>query len=180
MSELFFSSDPHFGHENILKFVNYDGDRVRPEFDSIEDMDETLVERHNSVVGPNDKWYCLGDVSFKLDVFHRIMPRLNGKKRLILGNHDTFHHSEYYRHFEKIQESWQPQRHILFTHRPVWLTEQDPGHVKINVHGHVHRMRKEISPCHHNISCEMTNYTPISWDELHTRIGLDPKDYPRQ
>lgn len=171
MSTLFFSSDPHFGHENILKFINYDGDQVRPEFSSIEEMDEAIIERHNKTIGPNDTWYCLGDVSFKLDVFHRIIPRLNGKKRLILGNHDKFRMKEYSQWFTKIQESWQPQRDLLFTHRPVFMGSPE-GENKFNIHGHVHRTRSELSPRHLNISMEMTNYTPISYEEICDKLGV--------
>jgi calcineurin-like phosphoesterase family protein len=160
---VWFSSDHHFGHSNILKFINYEGDQVRPGFDSIKDMDETIIERHNEFVKPTDKWYCLGDISFDIESFHRIMPRLNGHKRLILGNHDKFPMKEYLKYFEKIMESWQPQREILFTHRPVLV---NTDRVKLNVHGHVHRMRKEISDNHMNISLEMTNYYPIHWDQI--------------
>ena len=172
MAELFFVSDTHFNHANILKFVNYEGDLVRPEFDSVEDMDETMIERWNSVVKAEDKIYHLGDVSFDLKAFHRIMPRLNGKKRLILGNHDKFDMSEYLRFFEKIQESWQPTRRTLFTHRPVYMGGTE-GHEKFNIHGHIHRTRKEmISPQHLNVSVEMTNYAPIHWDEICKKLGI--------
>lgn len=170
MKGVWFSSDLHLSHANILKFVNYEGDRVRPEFSSVEEMDEEIVRRHNSVVGQFDKWYCLGDVSMNLTAFHRIMPRLNGRKRLILGNHDKFHILEYVKYFEKIMESWQPVRDVLFTHRPVHLGDHHEK-VKFNVHGHVHRTRGEISPKHLNISVEQTNYTPIHWNEIMKKLG---------
>lgn len=171
MSELWFVSDTHFGHANILNFVNYDGDRVRPEFDSVEDMDETMIERWNERVKPEDKVYHLGDVSFTQQHYRRCMPRLNGKKRLILGNHDKLEMKDYLAHFEKVMESWQPVRNLLFTHRPVFM-EGLEGSGKINVHGHVHRTRKEMSPQHLNISVEQTNYAPIHWDEICTKLGV--------
>ena len=171
MKDVWFSSDLHLSHANILKFVNYEGDRVRPEFSSVEEMDEEIVRRHNSVVGQFDKWYCLGDVSMNLTAFHRIMPRLNGRKRLILGNHDKFHILEYVKYFEKIMESWQPTRKTLFTHRPAYFGPLDTREI-YSIHGHVHRRRTEISPKHLNISVEQTNYTPIHWDEICKRLKI--------
>jgi len=169
-NDLWFISDTHFGHANILKFVNYDGDKVRPEFDSVQDMDETMIERWNSVVKPGDKVYHLGDVAFFEPAYHKAMERLNGKKRLILGNHDKFRMKDYLIYFEKVQESWQPVRNILFTHRPIFMGGME-GFEKFNVHGHVHRTRNQLSPQHLNISIEMTNYTPIHWDEICTKLG---------
>lgn len=170
--DLFFISDTHFSHDNILKFVNYEGDRVRPEFTSGEEMNEALIENWNRVVSPSSKIYHLGDVTMDLKSYHSIMPRLNGRKRLILGNHDNFKMSEYTRYFEKILESWQPIRRLLFTHRPVLMGGEE-GSGKINVHGHVHRTRNQkITPQHLNISCEMTNYTPIHWDEICQKLRI--------
>lgn len=82
---IFVTSDLHFGHKNILKF----NPETRP-YDSIEEHDEALVDNWNSVVGPNDTVWNLGDLSFHRD-FNKtldILERLNGQHHLILGNHD--------------------------------------------------------------------------------------------
>jgi len=51
-------------------------------------MDEVIIENHNKVVGPNDLFYFLGDLSFQLDVARKAIPRMNGKWYFIFGNHD--------------------------------------------------------------------------------------------
>lgn len=85
MSKIFVTSDLHFGHKNILKF----NPETRP-YDNIEEHDEALIDNWNSVVGPNDVVWNLGDLSFHRN-FNKtldILGRLNGKHHLILGNHD--------------------------------------------------------------------------------------------
>jgi calcineurin-like phosphoesterase family protein len=77
-----FTSDTHFSHANIIKYCN------RP-FQDIYEMDRTMVQRWNEVVGPEDTVYHLGD--FAMGGRHtgfKFLPRLNGTKHLILGNHD--------------------------------------------------------------------------------------------
>lgn len=176
MKNVWFSSDWHFGHRNLLNFVKGDGSPARtfiPDgeiterpFASVEEMDEVMIARHNERVGQYDKFYCLGDVSMNLTRFHSIMPRLNGKKRLILGNHDGFKFSEYGKYFEKIMESWQPLRNVVFTHRPI-LLGQDDHHKKltVNVHGHTHNHVMADSK-YMNICVEHTNYAPILGEDI--------------
>lgn len=163
MMNVFFVSDTHFAHSNMLNFTNYEGEKVRPEFSSVEEMNEVMIENWNKTIKPSSKVYHLGDICFNLTEFHKIMPRLNGKKRLILGNHDKFSMSEYMKYFEKIQESWQPVRDVVFTHRPIHLGDHHEK-VKYNFHGHIHR-HENISPRHLNLCVEMTDYSPIHWEE---------------
>ena len=169
MADVWFSSDPHFSHNNIIKFTNDKGELIRP-FATVHDMDEYIIERHNSVVKQTDKWYCLGDVGFNRASLERILPRLNGHKRLILGNHDRFDMRFYTQYFAKVMESWQPEREILFTHRPVLLGDHDHhDKVKINVHGHVHQNTIN-DPRYLNLSMEAINYTPVNFDTIHQTI----------
>jgi calcineurin-like phosphoesterase family protein len=85
MSNVFFTSDTHYGHKNIIEYSN------RP-FTDVEDMNESLIENWNSVVKPGDRVYHLGDFSW-CDP-KPIFDRLNGQKYLILGNHDDLKQHE--------------------------------------------------------------------------------------
>lgn len=87
----FFTADHHFGHANILKYEdamrrNAFGGR----FQTVEEMDEFLVEQWNATVLPGDQVYCLGDMSFKQAVLEAVLPRLHGEKILVVGNHDPY------------------------------------------------------------------------------------------
>lgn len=76
MSEVFFVSDTHFGHRGIIEFS--ETKPFRP-FASIEEHDEELVRRWNSVVGVKDIVWHLGDFCFgKRNL--EIAARLNGNK----------------------------------------------------------------------------------------------------
>jgi len=168
--DVWFVSDQHFGHENMLKFTKEDGSPVRPEFTSVQDMNEYMIARHNEKIGQSTKVYFLGDVAFKLDIFHSIMPRLNGKKRLILGNHDKFSMTEYLKYFEKIYESWQPVRNVLFTHRPIHMGDHH-GKVQFNCHGHTH-YRIINDPRYLNLCVENWDYSPVHWSKIQKELKL--------
>ena len=83
MEKIFFTSDTHFGHANIIKYC------ARP-FASVQEMNRELIARWNAVVGPRDTVYHLGDFAFgKASEAPTFLRKLNGaKKILIRGNHD--------------------------------------------------------------------------------------------
>lgn len=163
MSRIFVFSDPHFGHANILKFTNFNGGLVRPEFSSIEEMDETIVANINKVVTEQDDiLYCLGDVFFGEG--HKHIQRLKGRKRLIVGNHDNIKSPHLLNNFQKIL-LWRmfPEYNCLLTHVPVH--QSTLYKCKWNVHGHIHRNPSPPGP-YINVSVEMINYTPILLEDL--------------
>lgn len=82
----FRTSDLHLGHGNVIKYSG------RP-FASADEMNEGIVERWNSVVGPDDDVDVLGDVCMgKLSETLPIIGLLNGRKVLLPGNHDKCWH----------------------------------------------------------------------------------------
>lgn len=163
---VWFISDTHFGHANILTFADEQGRRVRPEFASVEEMDEQLVTNWNASVRPSDHIYHLGDVAMRRQDVERIMPRLHGHKRLVRGNHDIFKTAMYYRFFDEIYGS-RVLDGMLFTHIPVH--PQSLGRFRANIHGHIHE-RKEYGPGYLNISVERTGYQPLSLEEISARV----------
>ena len=80
---IFFTADLHLGHANIIKHC------TRP-FLSSDEMDDYLISVWNSRVCSNDNIYIIGDFIFRsVKSPEDYLKRLNGKKHLILGNHDT-------------------------------------------------------------------------------------------
>lgn len=79
---IWFTADTHFGHKNIIEYAH------RP-FNSVDEMDEALINNWNNVVMTNDEVYHLGDVALcNTNKLKDILNRLNGKIYLIRGNHE--------------------------------------------------------------------------------------------
>ena len=176
MSNRFVISDTHFGHTNSwAKFKLPNGDPLRP-FTSTEEMDEAMVERWNAVVGPHDTVYHLGDVVINRKSLHHV-KRLNGKKRLIRGNHDIFKDQDYRdAGFESLYGVRVFVDKFILSHIPLH-PECVTDRFRVNVHGHLHAnevMRglsyREVDPRYLCVCVEHTNYTPLSFDEVEARI----------
>jgi len=177
---MWFVSDTHFNHENILKFKRDDDTPVRPGFEDVSHMNETMIDNWNRLVKPTDKVYHLGDVAFGRDAsFEAIMRRLNGHKRLIMGNHDKFPIQVYARHFEKIG-SWRQFKDqripFICCHYPLHPSALSGRKTAYCVHGHVHYRDVTMNDTkvpderYINICVEKTNYSPIHLDELLMRM----------
>ena len=158
---IFVISDTHFGHSNILKFKTTDGEPLRL-FESVEHMNETMVENWNRVVADDDIVYHLGDVYFGQG--HEVLSRLKGRKRLILGNHDNAKSPEILNNFQKIL-MWRmfPEYNCLLTHVPVHASSLYK--TKYNLHGHVHKNSVPES-IYINCCVEMLNFTPTPIEDL--------------
>lgn len=165
MSNVFFISDTHFGHKGIVQFLRDDGTKLRP-WQTVEEMDEVLVENWNKVVGPSDRVYHLGDVAIN----RRCLPvlgRLKGRKKLIRGNHDIFKLKDYAPYFDDLCGVYVLADMILshIPSPPDCITKR----FGTNVHGHLHA-NKRPEPFYFNVSCEQIDYTPIEIGEVRKRI----------
>lgn len=171
MSEIYFIGDTHFGHKGI---INFSATKPFRPFDTIEEHDEELIHRWNSVVNPKDTVWHLGDVAFGERNIHHI-GRCNGKKRLIMGNHDMYSMDKYLQYFERVFGAVEFKGMVL-THIPV-QEEQLKARFFMNVHGHLHTNNvMKLSKTNHgkevkdnryfNVSCEQINLTPIPYDEI--------------
>lgn len=167
----FFTSDTHFFHNNIISYCN------RP-FSSVEEMNEGLIEKWNSVVGKNDIVWHLGDFCFgKKENVLEIVPKLNGRINLVMGNHDHHKINFYYdAGFHRVYD-----RHILIngfyilSHTPLqFLNTNCPFY---NIYGHVHDSEAfktwAINSC--CVCVERHEYRPISWKEIQSHIDMTCK-----
>ena len=173
MPDIWFISDTHFFHENILKFVDENGARIRAGFASVDEMNWEMVDRWNAVVKPQDKVWHLGDVAFKTTEraaeLDHLLGKLHGHKRMLVGNHDNLKSQAIMRHFEKV-ELWKGFKAEGFTcsHIPLRLDSLRDG--TVNVHGHTHQ-NLMAEPGYVNVCVEVRDYTPIHLDELAKEVS---------
>lgn len=177
-----FFSDPHIGHENILKFKTNEGSPLRP-FGSIEEHDWTLLNNYNSLVKPEDRVYWMGDCAMHRRNVSKI-GEYNGRKKLIKGNHDIFKLKDYTPFFEDVLSyRVYPEFGMIVSHIPVHPCQLE-GRFKFNVHGHTHSNMVKvpnsnwISPLldsiderYINLCVEHTNWSPVNMDDLLKRIN---------
>jgi calcineurin-like phosphoesterase family protein len=135
---IWFSSDPHFQHKNILKFQP-----ERP-WKTVEEMDEGIIELYNKFVKPEDTLYLLGDLGFAPPtVLGPLLGRINGTKRHIRGNHDRSHamincNFEWTRDYYELREEVNGVReHLVLCHYPMRAWNK-AHHGSWNIHGHCH------------------------------------------
>lgn len=133
-------ADTHFGHAKIIEFTK------RP-FANVEEMNEVMVTRWNSTVRPGDEIYLLGDFSFEKDPAPTF-ARLNGKKHLVIGNHDESRRAvlelgwESVSHLTVVREEG---ARVVCCHYPIESWPQaHRGYLM--AHGHTHGTLKRILP----------------------------------
>lgn len=186
MPATFLTSDTHFGHAGVCRFLRNDGvTKLRP-WDTPEEMDEEMVRRWNERVRPNDKVYHLGDVVINRRALD-IMSRLNGDKVLIRGNHDIFKLEDYTKYFRDVR-GYHVMNGMILSHIPVH--EESLGRFGTNIHGHLHAnrvmrkagstaefmewgVRERIDPRYHCVCVEQTDFTPILFEDVIKRIEAE-------
>lgn len=163
---IFFVSDMHFGHKNIIEFCK------RP-FTNVEEMDEYLVDQWNNTVGTNDTVYHLGDWAF--NNYHNI-GRLQGNILSVPGNHD---HERDKKLLPYLANGFLPEVHYLkidkeyrfvLCHYPF---ESWHRHYKFHLHGHTHGT-SGVKTNRLDVGIDaIKKYRPISLDELIEAITIN-------
>jgi len=170
--KVWFTSDSHFYHANIIKYCNRpwnsgldeNGNMIVTQ-DNVQQMNDDLVKRWNSVVSNDDIVWHLGDFALcKKEQIIDLVKQLHGRINLVLGNHD--HHK--YKHylgcgFNRVYDrSVIVHEFIVLTHAPLmWV--QPP---MFNIFGHVHDNKniKTFSERGCCVCVERWNYTPVDLD----------------
>lgn len=171
-----FYSDPHFGHNNIIKYCN------RP-FNSIEDMNSKLIDNYNSCIGQDDTVIWLGDCFFKYcgNQYQTILNSLNGNKVLVLGNHDQQDNIMMQMGFSlvvkelliKINNVSCRLSHYPYTPHPQF---ENPDKFRHNrpryfeneflLHGHDHNKQKVTGKNSINVGVDAWDYRPAMYDDV--------------
>ena len=164
MSIVRFIADLHLSHQNMA---------TRRGFSSIEEHDEHIIAKWNSVVSKRDVTYILGDVTMEKSSPYPLLDRLNGIKHIVLGNHDRRQDTKKLFDYAESICGMINYKGVFLTHCPMHSDELNYGIVK-NIHGHIHdkvvmkmldgwEVPDERYFC---VSCEQVDYLPKSLEDL--------------
>ena len=188
----YFTADWHLGHENVIKFSS------RP-FKNADEMAEKFIKRFNACVGVGDICYFLGDFSMaRAEKSKEYLSRLNGRKILLLGNHDRGASAMYKMGFDAVlyrADLIIANERVTLTHCPLqgvyrertedlsggnWYGEsrqlkfscEDFG--QFHLHGHIHspnggRSVRE-SGRQLDVGVDANNYMPVSRSTIESWI----------
>jgi calcineurin-like phosphoesterase family protein len=181
-SKVFFTSDTHWGHGNIIKFCD------RP-FKDVEEMNYKLIENWNKKVPQDGLVFHLGDFAWGgSDMWKNIRQQLNGEIILIKGNHDQKNMSSTAEQTLFKYSAWQmlieiEGRKVLLNHFPFLCyagVYRDPKGLVYNLYGHVHsgpgKKGEDIPrlihtfPTQYDVGVDNNDYEPISWYEVNEKI----------
>lgn len=174
---IYIIGDTHFYDSGINALAN------RP-FDSVEKMNQTMVTNWNKTVASEDTIISVGDFAcfrgndggdkeHRLWLISDLLHRLQGKKILIMGNHDMWLSPEEWRSAgfdEVIQYPIVYNEFYILSHSPLYMNETTPF---ANIFSHVHSnpMYKTVSSQSYCVSVERTDYSPISFDFIMKKIA---------
>ena len=170
---IFYTADLHLGDYGIAKYQS--------PFETLDEMEQTIISKFNEKVGRHDDVYIIGDViSHAKHSFAHYLRQLNGKKHLIVGNHDhdlvlSSKARSYFESIDTIKYVVDGDHRLVLCHYPMaeWNGYQrGVGHV----YGHIHN--------HKNASCQfmqeylkngvmalnaavmVNDYAPVTFEEL--------------
>lgn len=138
-------SDWHFCHDREFVYSPRG-------FNSIEEMNETIVNKHNSVVLPEDDVYVLGDLMLNdNNKGIELIKRMNGKLHIAIGNHDTTPRIELYKTLPNVVDvqyvyTFKHRKYNFYcSHYPTLtgnLEAESLHQIAINLYGHTHQTNK--------------------------------------
>jgi len=164
MSIVRFIADLHLSHQNMA---------TRRGFSTVEEHDEHIIAKWNSVVNKRDVTYILGDVTMEKSSPYPLLDRLNGIKHIVLGNHDRRQDTKKLFDYAESVAGMIQYKGIMLTHAPIHPMELEYRFNK-NIHGHIHdkvvmkmldgwEIPDERYFC---VSCEQVDYLPKSLKDL--------------
>lgn len=169
---IYFIADTHFGHTNILKLAD------RP-FKTIEEMNERLIKNWNNKVKGSDTVYIIGDMFFRCKESENIentLSQLNGKKHLIIGNHDSswmdkVNLNKYFVEVTDFKVTTNGEYAVTLCHYPLLTWKHESKSYMI--HGHIHaNTTDDFFPliCKRervlNAGVDINNFEPVTLEEL--------------
>lgn len=171
----------HLGHDNLAKWRG---------FEDAFQQDEYLIKNWNSVVKKKDITYILGDVTMENSKHYYLLDRLNGRKKVVLGNHDRIQDvPELLKYVDGVSGAVDYKGYML-THVPIHPSEVH--FYRAALHAHIHHSNKlqefvsltsyqdidsvfkSTEGKYWNVDAKLLDFTPRTLDEL-KEVYSEPK-----
>lgn len=179
---IWFTSDLHFCHNKEFLF--------QPRgFNTVEDMNEAIVQNWNSIVTPFDDIYVLGDLMLNdNEKGIELLNSLKGNIHVILGNHDTDTRINLYNNCSNISKieyvtilKYGKYRFYL-SHYPTITSNVDEKHFSqhlFNLYGHTHQQTNFYNdiPWIYHVGVDSHNCTPVHIDQIIEECKIKYKSY---
>lgn len=132
MEMVYFTSDMHFGHRAIINM------QKRP-FGTVEEMNRTILHNYNAVINKDDTVYILGDIChhMKTDYADELIRKMNGKKYLVVGNHDKKYDPRLFENIQDFMSISACGSYFVLMHYPM-LSWPKKNSGSYQLHGHIH------------------------------------------
>lgn len=163
-----FTSDQHYNHKNVIRFCN------RP-FSSVEEMDDIMIQNHNSVVKPNDVVINAGDFTLlknKEKIYKDYINKLNGNQIFLKGSHD------YWLPWNKSQQIWEKkfeQCYVVVCHYAM-RTWARSHYNSFHLYGHSHGKLEPIGKSW-DIGVDNNGFFPVSLDQIISIMEKQPDNF---
>lgn len=147
----------HLGHENMAKWRG---------FSSATEHDEYLIQEWNKVVGKRSLIFILGDITMETSKHYHLLDRLNGRKKVVLGNHDKGRDvPELLKYVEEVAGMVHYKGGVL-THCPIHPMEMD--RYRFNCHAHIHYedVPDNAEGKYIHVDAARIGFKPMSFEEL--------------
>ena len=179
-TKIWVTSDWHFGHDR--EFI------WKPRgFNSVEEMNKAIVERHNALVAPEDIVYVLGDLMLGDISNIKYIEQMNGWLRIVRGNHDTDNRALTYMGLSKFMTMGDAltlkykQHHFYFSHYPTLtgnLEKESLKQMTLNLYGHTHQKTNFYMdmPFMYHVGVDSHDCKPVLLDDIIEKMYAKVKE----
>lgn len=178
MSEIWVTSDLHFYHKNVIKYCD------RP-YNSVEEMNDGLIENWNKEIKDKDTIYLLGDfcLTSRIELIEPILLRLNGSIHFIRGNHDKFlkrfdgfsdKAQDKFLSISDIKEktfTFDKKQKFIMCHYPM-VSWHGSYYGAMMLHGHCHGDLNNHGIRRYDVGVDNNNMKPCHIDHVYDRLSI--------
>lgn len=169
---IYYIADNHFGHGKVIQYCDRN-------FKDVIEMNDYMLECWNSTVRKDDDVYIIGDLAFRKDTLEEYIMKLNGKKHLIIGNHDNVFLkrasddilNKCFVEITQYKEIDDNGRLVVLFHYPI-MDWNKKHYGSYHIHGHIHNRENEVQEYSRNtnnmfnVGVDVIGYKPLALDEL--------------